>query len=154
VVIEGGAVDDIAESLAKNKTGGKGMVGSVEGEWEETVIRPDGTEFIIFHTMQFDRPTYVPVLVRLDATRKDADTPIDTDLIAEKIAERTLTIGDNLLANDLYRDVFSAGENFIPTDLEISKDAGGTWTDGRLETAPKEKFTISADDVTVTEIIP
>ena len=154
VVVEGGAVDDIAESLAKNKTGGKGLVGEIDGEWQEEVIKPDGTTFTIFHTMQFDRPTYVPVLVRLDATRKNADNPVDTELIANEVAKRSFTIGENLLANDLYRKVFNAGENFIPTNLEISKDAGATWTDGKLETAPDEKFTLDADDVDVTEIIP
>ncbi|MDF1593737.1 MAG: baseplate J/gp47 family protein [Desulfobacterales bacterium] len=153
VVVEGGAVDDIAESLAKNKTGGKGMVGAVAGEWTEEVLKPDGTTFTIFHTMSFDRPTYVTILVKLNATRKDQSSPIDTALIANKISEKTLSIGENLLANDLYRNAFEAGDNFIPTGLEISRDAGVTWTAGRLVTDLDEKFIIGSSGVTVTEII-
>jgi len=92
--------------------------------------------------------------VRLDATRKDAADPVDGPLIAQEIAKRAFVIGENLLANDLYRLAFNAGDNYIPTVLEISDDSGVTWTDGRISTAPNQKFTLDAADVTVTEIIP
>lgn len=153
VIVEGGATDDIVETMAKNKTGGKGMLGTVTGTWSETVIRPDGSEFVFIHEMTFDRPTVTSIEVRLNATRKDASVPVDTALIAEKIAEKSLNIGENLLANDLYRNAFEAGSGFIPTDLEISDD-GVVWTDGRLISDLDEKYTIDAADVTVTEIIP
>jgi hypothetical protein len=153
VVVEGGAVADIVESMTKNKTGGKGIVGAVTGTFNESVLRPDGATFVIVHDMTFDRPVFVPVLVRLTATRKDAADPVDEALIAQEIAKRVFVIGENLLANDLYRLVFNAGDNFIPTVLEVSIDAGVSWTDGRVLSAPNEKFTLDAADVTVTEII-
>ena len=153
VIVEGGAVDDIAESLAKNKTGGKGLVGTVDGEWQEEVIKPDGTTFTIFHTMKFDRPTYYPVLVELDAIRKDSESPIDTELIANEIAKRTFRIGEDIIANDLYHAVFEASDRAIPKNLQISKDGGTTFTDGRLESDLDGKFTIDATDVTVNEVI-
>jgi len=153
VVVEGGAVADIVESMTKNKTGGKGIVGAVTGTFNESVLRPDGATFVIVHDMTFDRPVLVPVLVRLTATRKDAADPVDEALIAQEIAKRVFVIGENLLANDLYRLVFNAGDNFIPTVLEVSIDAGVSWTDGRVLSAPNEKFTLDAADVTVTEII-
>jgi len=154
VVVEGGAVSDIVETMVKNKTGGKGMVGSVTGTFSEDVIRPNGTIFTIIHTMTFDRPVNVPVLVRLDATRKNADDPVDEALISQAIAQRKFNIGENLLAGDLYRLAFNAGENFIPTNLQISKDSGATYTDGRIVSALNEKFSIDSADVAVTEIIP
>ena len=153
VVVEGGAVSDIVESMTKNKTGGKGIVGAVTGTFNESVLRPDGSTFVIVHDMTFDRPVFVPVLVRLTATRKDAADPVDKALIAQEIAKRVFVIGENLLANDLYRLVFNAGDNFIPTVLEVSIDAGVSWTDGSVLSAPNEKFTLDAADVTVTEII-
>ena len=104
--------------------------------------------------MTFDRPSLVPVRVRLTATRKDAADPVDEALIAQEIAKRVFVIGENLLANDLYRLAFNAGGNFVPTNLEISRDAGSSWTDGSVLTAPNEKFTLDAADVTVTEITP
>jgi Uncharacterized homolog of phage Mu protein gp47 len=67
VVVEGGAVSDIVETMVKNKTGGKGMVGAVTGTFSEDFTRPNGTTFTIVHSMTFDRPVDVPVLVRLDA---------------------------------------------------------------------------------------
>lgn len=153
-VVEGGSVDDIVETMVKNKTGGKPLVGSVTGTFDEEVLRPNGMTFTIVHTMTFDRPTLAPVLVRLNATRKNATSPVDEQLIANEIAKRTFVIGENVLATDLYRNAYNAGDNFIPTDLEVSDDAGATWTDGRLISALNGKFTIDAADVTVTEIIP
>ena len=154
VVVEGGAVSDIVETMVKNKTGGKGVFGAVTGTFNESVLRPDGSTFVIVHDMTFDRPVFVPVLVRLTATRKDAADPVDEALIAQEIAKRVFVIGENLLANDLYRLVFNAGDNFIPTVLEVSIDAGVSWTDGSVLSAPNEKFTLDAADVTVTEVIP
>jgi len=153
VVVEGGAVAAIVETMTKNKTGGKGMVGSVTGTFSEPVTRPDGTTFTIIHTMTFDRPVDVPVLVRLDATRKDASDPVDEVLISQAIAARAFNIGENLLAGDLYRLAFNAGDNFIPTNLEISSDGGVTYTDGRILTDLNGKFSIAVVDVAVTEII-
>ena len=153
VVVEGGSVAAIVETMTKNKTGGKGMVGSVTGTFSEPVTRPNGTTFTIVHSMTFDRPVDVPVLVRLDATRKDAANPVDEALISQAIAARTFNIGENLLAGDLYRLAFSAGESFIPTNLEVSRDSGATYTDGRILSDLNEKFSIAAGDVAVTEII-
>ena len=154
VVVEGCAVSGIVETMVKNKTGGKGMVGAVTGTFTESVLRPDGSTFTIVHDMTFDRPSLVPVWVRLTATRKDAADPVDDALIAQEIAKRVFVIGENLLANDLYRLVFNAGDNFIPTVLEVSIDEGSSWTDGSVLTAPNEKFTLDAIDVTVSEVIP
>jgi len=154
VVVEGGSVANIVETMTKNKTGGKGMVGSVTGSFVEDVIRPNGSIFTIIHTMTFDRPVNVPVLVRLDATRKNDNDPVDEALISQAIEQRKFNIGENLLAGDLYRLAFNAGENFIPTNLEISQDGGATYTDGRITSALNEKFSIAASDVAVTEIIP
>ena len=153
VVVEGGSVAAIVETMTKNKTGGKGMVGSVTGTFSEPVTRPNGTTFTIVHSMTFDRPVDVPVLVRLDATRKDAANPVDEALISQAIAARTFNIGENLLAGDLYRLAFNAGESFIPTNLEVSRDSGATYTDGRILSDLNEKFSIAAGDVAVTEII-
>ena len=69
------------------------------------------------------------------------------------LAAKDFNIGENLLAGDLYRLAFNAGESFIPTNLEISRDSGATYTDGRILSDLNEKFSIAAGDVAVTEII-
>lgn len=152
LVVEGGSVDEIAETIAKNKTGGTPLKGAVTGIYKETLVRPNGAEFVITHEMVFDRPTEVPIRVRLNATRKTSSDPVDTAEIAAQLAARTFVIFENAIASDLYRNVYAAGDNFIATDLEISLD-GTTWTDAGLEASPDSKFTIDAANVTVTEII-
>jgi len=154
VVVEGGAVADIVETMVKNKTGGKGMVGAVNGTFNESVLRPDGSTFVIVHTMTFDRPVDVPVRVRLDATFVDDSLPIDDESIRQEIATKKFNIGINLKTNTLYGLAFNSGENFFPTNLEISRDAGTTWTGGIILAALNEKFSIDSDDVTVTKVIP
>jgi len=154
IVVEGGAVADIVESMTKNKTGGKGMVGAVTGTFNESVLRPDGSTFTIVHSMTFDRPVDVPVRVRLDATFVDVNLPIDDESIRQEIATKKFNIGINLKTNALYSLAFNSGENFIPTNLEISRDAGTTWTGGILLAALNEKFSIDSDDVAVTEVVP
>ena len=154
VVVEGGSVSAIAETMTKNKTGGKGMTGAITGTFSEVFTRPNGTTFTIVSTMTFSRPTIVPVLVRLNATFINPALPIDDENIKLEIAKKQFSIGDNLLAGDLYRLALNGGENFIPTSLEISSDDGATFTDGQLLTDLSGKFSISADDVTVTEVVP
>ncbi len=151
VVIEGGSVDDIAEVMAKNKSGGAGMKGSTDGEYSEDILRPDGSTYTLVHTMSFDRPTYLDLQVRLDADRRESGTAVDTDLIAKKVAERTFVIGENLATNDLYENVFEAGSGFVPKNLEVSDDGGATWTEGFVESDPDVKFRIAESDVTVTD---
>lgn len=152
-VVEGGAVADIVETIVKDKTAGTPTKGDEEGEYTETLIRPDGSTFTIVHVMKFDRPEITPVYVNVTATRKDAITPIDLTLISQEIAKASFNIGDNILATELYRPGYNAGDGYILTDMEVSDD-NVTFTDERLLVAPDGKFTIDAADVTVTEVIP
>jgi len=150
VVVEGGSVDDIVETMVKNQTGGKGMVGAVTGNYTETVIRPDGSDFFIVHTMIFARPTEVAVSVRLDVEKRTASSVIDEELIKEKIAANTYNIGSNLLAGSLYASALQAGNGFVPSSMEVNRGSG--WVEDWVEADLDEKFTISVDDITVTEI--
>lgn len=152
-VVEGGAQADIVETIVKQKTAGANTKGDEEGTYIETLVRPDGSTFTITHTMRFDREELTPIFVNVTATRKDSDTPIDTALIAQEIANASFNIGDNILATELYRYGYNAGAGFILTDMEISTD-DITYTDERIVSALDGKFTISAANVTVTEVIP
>jgi hypothetical protein len=152
MVVEGGAVDDIIEAIAKNKTGGTGLKGSVDGTYLESLQKPDGSIFYIVHGMKFDRPTLIPLFVRLTATRKDSTIPADIDLIEQLLVLRQWGINENALASELYSTVYSAGDTFVATDLEISLD-GISWSPSRIETSPDEKFIIDIADITITEVI-
>jgi len=152
-VVEGGAVDEIVEAIAKNKTGGTGLKGNVEGTYIETLQKPNGDEYDIIHEMRFDRPVEVPLFITLTVTRKVSADPVDIELIKQKLADRVFGINENAEASDLYETVKKAGTNFVATDLQVSDD-NITFTDGLIQSAPDEKFTIATTDITVTEIIP
>lgn len=152
-VVEGGAVDEIIETIAKFKTQGTGIKGAVEGEFVETITKPNADEFIFTHVMKFDRPTYVPLYVRLTATRKDATSPVDDQAIKNALAAIEFDINENAIASNLYSTVYSAGNNFVATDMQISID-GITYTDERLISDFDEIFEIDTANVTITEVIP
>lgn len=153
VVIEGGSVDDITETMTKQRTTGCNTKGEVEGTYEEEIIRPDGSVFTITHEMTFDRPVEVPLYINLTATRTDSLSPIDLDLMKAKLASRTFRIGENVKASVLYALAYQAGDNFILSDLEISDD-DMTFTDENIVSAYDGKFTLSVDDIEINEVIP
>jgi uncharacterized phage protein gp47/JayE len=150
-VVEGGAVDDIIETIAKNKTQGCDRKGDIEGSYTETLTKPDGSTFTIVHVMKFDRPTYVPLFIRLNVLRKDPLVPIDETMIEQRLVARSFDINEDCIASDLYRSVYESGNTFIATDLEISLD-GMAWTDGRLDAFYDEIFEIDVADIDITEV--
>jgi uncharacterized phage protein gp47/JayE len=151
-IVEGGAITDIVEVLAKNKTGGTGIKGAIENIFEETLIHPDGSTRIIPHTTRFDRPVLADVFITVTATRKVSAVPIDIDLIKEKIASIKYTIGENSIASELYQFGYLAGNGFVLTDLLISDD-DISFVDSRLIIASGSKFTIDIADIDVTEVV-
>lgn len=151
LIIEGGEIADIAEVFAKNKTGGTGTKGSTTGTFTETITKADGSTFTITHSYKFDRPTETPLYVQLDAKRRDPAQPIDTALIAQKIAERKFTISEDADASSLYADAYQAGTNFILSSLEVSDD-NVTFTDMSIDATAGNKFTLDVSNITVTEI--
>lgn len=152
IVIEGGDVTAIAETAAKQKTGGAGMKGGASGQWIETLTRPNGTSKTKVHTAFFDRPTIKPLYVNVTATRKDAAVPIDTSAIADAIATRTYNIGQRAIASELYCEGYTAGTTFILSDLQISDD-NVTFTDEDIDVGFDGRFEIDAVNVTVTEVV-
>jgi len=151
-IIEGGNVTEIAEIMAKQKTGGTALKGSVTSTYQETIILNSTTSFIYNHEMKFDRPTYVPVYITATATRKVSADPVDLALIKTKLSTFTSKIGTSFQAGELYEYGLLAGTNFVLTDLLVSKD-NITFTDGKLTPDYDEKFTFSTANITITEVV-
>lgn len=153
-VVEGGELADIAETIAKNKTGGTALKGTIEVVYNEERIRPNGSSFVVPHIMRFDRPVTTLLYVTVNATRKVASEPVDTVLIAQRLAARNYSIGEEAVASELYDVAYGDVEpNFFLTDLQISDD-NVTFTDEQLTSALDGKFVIEVANVTVTEITP
>lgn len=153
-IVENGTVDDIIETLVKQRTAGSRTKGDIEGMYVETLIRPNGAEFYMVHTMRFDRPVYTDLSVQLTVTRRMTNESVDIELIKQQIAERTLSINEPLQAGELYDDAYGAGSGYIVTDMRISDDNGVTWTDGKLSPGLDEKYQIKVENITVAEVIP
>lgn len=151
-VVEGGTIFDIMQVLLFQKTGGTGIKGTIEAVIPETLTRPDGSTFIVNQVRRFDRPVMVPIYITLTATRKNPLVPIDLALIKQKIATYKFYIGTPLQAAELYCPAYTAGDDFILTDMEISDD-NITFVDGLLTPDPGSKFEIDVANITITEVI-
>ena len=150
VVVEGGSVADITEVVAKYKGGGRPIVGDITSTYTEQLVRPNGSTFDIFHVIKFSRPDYVDVHVKLVVSKKKPTDDLDIELIKRRIAEREFIIGEPLQAGELYAYGYKAADNFVLYDMEVSRDAGNTWTDQQISTTYREKFLIDVANITVT----
>lgn len=151
VVIEGGSIDDITETIVKNKTAGTGIKGSIEGSYNESILRPDGTTYQIPHTVRFDRPDYRPLHIKLTVKRNNPAIPVDLDMIKSNLSAKSFEIGQSIRASALYCDVYKSS-GFTAYDLEISAD-NVSFTDSMLTSALNEKCVISTENIDITEVI-
>ena len=150
VVVDGGAVDEIAEIIATDKTIGTGLKGSITEDYIETFLKADGTIRTLTHTVKFDRPTEIPLYINLTVAKRLPTDIIDTDAIKNKLIEKLYSINEKATATELYAYVYSAGNTFIASNLEVSKDNitfGNTATNDY-----DEKFIISAVNIAITEV--
>lgn len=151
VIVEGGDVNDIAEAIAKQKTGGSPLKGSVTGTFTQTLTRPNGVSFTQTITKRFDRPDYTDIFITLDAKLIDSSNSLDTALIKQELAKAVYYIGENIKASTLYQFGYIAGRVFTLSNLRISKD-NITFTDDILIANKDEKFRINIDNITITDI--
>lgn len=154
LVVEGGAISEIIAVMVKQKGGGTGTKGAITGRYTETLIRPDGTTLLIAHELQFDRPIYKPLHIKLTARRKVSNDPVDLDTLKAALASRIMHIGESVDANEFYENGYGVGRvNFVLTNLQISDD-GATFTDAELSPGFQGKFTLDVANIDIEEVIP
>ncbi len=151
-IVDGGAVSEIAEAIAKSKSAGCGLKGSTTGTYIEDVDLPDGSVYEYVHSIDFDRPVEEDLYIELTVTRKDATIPVDVPLIEAALVNTWYSIGESAHAAWLYGVVYSAGDTFVATDLEVSLD-GITYTDAAVYPAPDGRLVITAPNITITEVV-
>ncbi len=150
VIVDGGAVDEISRIIALDKTIGTGLKGIVENTYVETYLRGDGVSRFISHEVKFDRPTRIPLTVRLTVTKRLPTSIINIQEIKNKLVEKLYSINEKATATELYSFVYSAGNTFIASDLEISKD--GILFDNTATNYFDEMFVISEPNILITEV--
>ena len=152
-IVEGGNVNEITETIIKQKTGGCFLKGDVTNDYNELIVRPDGSTFNIIHEVRFDRPVLQTLKIRLDAKRTDAALPVDVAAMKNHLLTFKTRIGQPIKASEFYSFAYRTGTNFILSALEISKNGGSTWTDEQLTPDYDGRFNFVAADITITEII-
>ena len=149
-IIDGGSIDEITKIIATDKTIGTDLKGTISNNYVEIFLKADGTTRTLTHTVKFDRPTEIPLYIKLTVSKKIITDIIDMDAIKNKLIEKLYSINEKATATELYAYVYSAGNTFIASNLEVSKDNitfGNTATNDY-----DEKFIISAVNIAITEV--
>ena len=149
-IIDGGSIDEITKIIATDKTIGTDLKGTISNNYVEIFLKADGTTRALTHIVKFDRPTEIPLYIKLTVSKKIITDIIDMDAIKNKLVEKLYSINEKATATELYAYVYSAGNTFIASNLEVSKDNitfGNTATNDY-----DEKFIISAVNIAITEV--
>ena len=150
-IVDGGLSTDIIEAIAKEKTVGCGLKGSIEGDYTETFVRADGTSRVHIHPVAYDVPTSSNIYINVNVTPKVVGGTIDTALIKDKIAEKLLNIAEDLIITELYSYIYQAGSNFVATNLTASLD-NITYVSDELAATAAERLIITTANITVTVV--
>ncbi|MCT7908802.1 baseplate J/gp47 family protein [Arcobacter lacus] len=151
LIVKGGEIDQIAEVIAKDKTGGTGLKGQIEFNYVENFVRQDGTIRPIIHEVNFDRPTEKDIYLKFNVKRRIPTQSIDIENIKNTLANKSFYIAQNITVTELYATIYSASSNFIATDLQVSKD-NISFVDNLLIAGYDEEFVIKQENIEITEI--
>ena len=151
LIVKGGEIDQIAEVIAKDKTGGTGLKGQVEFNYVENFVRQDGSIRPIIHEVNFDRPTEKDIFLKFNVKRRIPTQSIDIENIKNTLANKSFYNAQNITVTELYATIYSASSNFIATDLQVSKD-NISFVDNLLIAGYDEEFVIKQENIEITEI--
>lgn len=151
IIAKGGEIDQIAETIAKDKTGGTGLKGEIDGTYIENFVTQSGKNRQIIHTVNFDRPTEKEIYLKFNVKRRVLTQSIDIDNIKNTLANKVFQIAENVTVTELYATIYSAASNFIATDLQVSRD-NITFVDNLLIAGYDEEFKIIQANIEITEI--
>lgn len=151
IIVKAGEVEQIAETIAKEKTGGTGLKGLIEETYIENFIRQNGTTKELIHTVKFDRPVEKEIYLKFNVKRRVLTQSIDIQNIKNTLANKIFNIAENVTVTELYATIYSASTNFIATDLQVSRD-NITFVDNLLIAEYDEEFKIVQANIQITEI--
>lgn len=157
VIVEGGANDDIANAIYQNSAGlaTYGYENLVSGITPTEVNLTTTSGQIV--TVLFNRVNPVPLYIRYDLKVLDASLNIDDDAIKNNMVEN-ISFALNQPAETSYLTEIAstaisltAGSGAYALNLEISTD-NNTWTDFIPSNSWMDKFVVSADNITITQV--
>lgn len=151
LIVKGGEIDQITETIVKDKTGGTGLKGELEGTYIENFVTQSGKNRQIVHTVNFDRPTEKEIYLKFNVKRRVLTQSIDMDNIKNTLTNKVFQIAENVTVTELYATIYSAASNFIATDLQVSRD-NITFVDNLLIAEYDEEFKIIQANIEIMEI--
>lgn len=151
IIAKGGEIDQITETIAKDKTGGAGLKGEIEGIYIENFITQSSKNRQIVHTVNFDRPTEKEIYLKFNVKRRVLTQSIDGDNIKNTLTNKVFQIAENVTVTELYATIYGAASNFIATNLQVSRD-NITFVDNLLIAGYDEEFKIVQANIQITEI--
>lgn len=150
-IVDGGSVEDITEVMSLDRGDGVDLKGNEVYTYQTQQLRNDGTYRIYTDEIKFDRPTNTEIYINFDISPRSGQTSYDSESIKNFLLEKLYYIGENATVTELYSYIYQAGNTFIATNLEISKDDITYYNDTLIANA-YEKFIINADKITITEV--
>ena len=151
IVVDGGAVADIAKVIATDKAVGCGLKGTISETYIETFTRADGSTRTHYHPIKFDRPVQKDIFIKFDVKKRVVTDIIDQTAIIDELIKLKFNIAQNITATELYSNIYAGGSNFIASNLQLSVD-GSTWVTDLLSAGYADKFNIISSNIAITEI--
>ena len=143
VIVEGGAVEDIANVIYANLTDGCGM----RGETSYTIQKQNGANQIIL----FDRPISQNLYIQGDLQNLGStDLDVNT-IIQELINNMTFDIYEGASSSDITCALNSiANGSFVPYNIQVSTN-NSTWSSYVQPTTKQNYFVLNAANINLTE---
>lgn len=143
VIVEGGAVEDIANVIYANLTDGCGM----RGETSYTIQKQNGANQIIL----FDRPVSQNLYIQGDLQNLGS-TGLDVNtIVQELINNMTFDIYEGASSSDITCALNSiANGSFVPYNIQVSTN-NSTWSSYVQPTTKQNYFVLSAANINLTE---
>lgn len=143
-IVEGGVNANIGAVIYANKTFGAGQKGSIEVQ----VPKADGTIF----TAKFDRPQAQPLYIKFSLKSK-TEHLADLNYIKKAlIATIQPTVYESIAASQIIAAMNEIDTDVYLTTCKVSTD-GTTWEDYVTPSAKNNFFTLSEDNINITELL-
>lgn len=148
LIVEGGANDDIGNTIYERKSYGCNM----RGEVEVNITTASGALFVA----KFDRPTPENIYIRFEIKRTNPihvfDESVIKDYIQENVVYRIGQFSDtSLLTAAAVLGIAEQGGGGVPINMEISDD-GYTWVDYLETSTLGSKWVIDSDNIEITVV--
>lgn len=151
--VDGGSDEDVAQMLLAKKSCGCAYSGVIS----VVILEPASTQL---YTIKFSRPVEVPILVRTTVTSPnplvDVIGTVKTSMVdyasGDIEGEKGFEVNRDISAFELGGAVNIVNSGIFVKLVEVSDDAGTTWTTGTIEILLNQVGRLVEDDITVTVV--